>query len=47
VQADYNFGTDLGVSSTPTFFVNGVAVVGAQPVGLLAEIIDYELENAQ
>jgi protein-disulfide isomerase len=47
VQADYNFGTDLGVSSTPTFFVNGVAVVGAQPFGLFAEIIDYELANAQ
>lgn len=45
VQEDYNFGTDLGVSSTPTFFVNGIAVVGAQPFSLFAEIIDYELAH--
>lgn len=43
VQEDYNVGTNLGVSSTPTFFINGVAVVGAQPFSLFAEIIDYEL----
>lgn len=43
VQEDYNFGQNLGVSSTPTFFVNGVAVVGAQPFEVFAEIIDYEL----
>jgi protein-disulfide isomerase len=47
VQADYGFGAELGVSSTPTFFVNGIAVVGAQPFSLFAEIIDYELENSQ
>lgn len=47
VQADYSFGTELGVSSTPTFFVNGIAVVGAQPFELFAEIIEYELENAE
>lgn len=43
VQEDYNLGTDLGVSSTPTFFINGIAVVGAQPFSVFAEIIDYEL----
>jgi protein-disulfide isomerase len=43
VQEDYNFGQELGVSSTPTFFVNGVAVVGAQPYEVFAEIIDFEL----
>jgi protein-disulfide isomerase len=45
VQADYTEGAGLGVNSTPTFFVNGVAVVGAQPFALFAEIIDYELER--
>jgi protein-disulfide isomerase len=45
VQADYNFGAQLGVSSTPTFFINGIAVVGAQPYSVFAQIIDYELEN--
>jgi protein-disulfide isomerase len=43
VQADYDFALQLGVSSTPTFFVNGVAVVGAQDFALFAQIIDYEL----
>ncbi|MCL5428395.1 MAG: DsbA family protein [Chloroflexi bacterium] len=43
VQEDYNLGADLGVSSTPTFFINGIAVVGAQPFEVFAEIIDYEL----
>lgn len=43
VQADYDFGVQLGVSSTPTFFINGIAVVGAQPYDLFAQIIDYEL----
>ncbi len=43
VQEDYNFGAELGVSSTPTFFVNGIAVVGAQPFDVFAEIINYEL----
>ncbi len=43
VQEDYNIGTDLGVSSTPTFFINGIAVVGAQPFSLFSQIIDYEL----
>jgi protein-disulfide isomerase len=45
VQGDYALGAQLGVNSTPTFFVNGVAVVGAQPFSVFAQIIDYELEN--
>ncbi len=45
VQEDYDFALQLGVSSTPTFFVNGVAVVGAQDFALFAEIIDYELSQ--
>lgn len=43
VQQDYDFGVRLGVSSTPTFFINGIALVGAQPFELFAQIIDYEL----
>jgi protein-disulfide isomerase len=43
VQADYNLAVELGVSSTPTFFINGVALVGAQPFDLFAQIIDHEL----
>ncbi|HLE73511.1 MAG TPA: DsbA family protein [Anaerolineales bacterium] len=45
VQADYNFAVELGISSTPTFIINGIALVGAQPYSVFAQIIDYELEN--
>jgi protein-disulfide isomerase len=47
VQADYNFGAQLGVNSTPTFFINGIAVVGAQPFSVFAQVIDYELGNQE
>lgn len=43
VRADMNFAAELGVSSTPTFFVNGLAVVGAQPIQVFRQIIDAEL----
>jgi protein-disulfide isomerase len=45
VQADYNFAVELGISSTPTFIINGIALVGAQPYSVFEQIIDYELEN--
>jgi protein-disulfide isomerase len=47
IQADYNFGSQLGVGSTPTFFINGIAVVGAQPYSVFAQVIDYELGNLE
>ncbi len=43
VQEDYSFAANLGVRSTPTFFINGLAVVGAQPYEVFAQIIDEEL----
>ncbi len=43
VDADYKYASSLGVSSTPTFFVNGLAVVGAQPYEVFQQIIDKEL----
>jgi len=43
VEADYKFASNLGVSSTPTFFVNGLAVVGAQPYDVFKQVIDKEL----
>jgi len=47
VRADYNFAVELGISSTPTFIINGIALVGAQPYSVFAQIIDYELANPQ
>lgn len=43
VQEDMKFALNLGVSSTPTFFINGLAVVGAQPLDVFKQIIDKEL----
>jgi protein-disulfide isomerase len=43
VEADYQFAADLGVRSTPTFFINGIAVVGAQPFEVFKQVIDKEL----
>ncbi len=43
VQEDMDFALDLGVRSTPTFFVNGLAVVGAQPIDVFTRLIDQEL----
>ncbi len=43
VQADYTFASELGVRSTPTFFINGIALVGAQPYEVFQQVIDKEL----
>lgn len=43
VQADYELGQQLGVSSTPTFFINGIAMVGAYPISAFQTVIDFEL----
>lgn len=40
-------GQTAGVSGTPTLFVNGVAVVGAQPYSAFKTIIDQELAKAK
>ena len=43
IQADMDFAIGLGVQSTPTFFINGLAVVGAQPLDVFRQVIDKEL----
>lgn len=43
IQADSDFAINLGVRSTPTFFVNGLAIVGAQPLDVFKQVIDKEL----
>ncbi|MEZ4360191.1 MAG: thioredoxin domain-containing protein [Kofleriaceae bacterium] len=46
VAADVALARGLGVTATPTFFVNGRAVVGSQPVAQFAAVIDEELARA-
>jgi protein-disulfide isomerase len=43
IQADSDFAVNLGVRSTPTFFINGLAIVGAQPLDVFKQVIDKEL----
>jgi protein-disulfide isomerase len=43
IQADSDFAVNLGVRSTPTFFINGLAIVGAQPLEVFQQVIDKEL----
>ena len=43
IQKDSDFALDLGIRSTPTFFVNGLAIVGAQPLDVFQQVIDKEL----
>lgn len=43
IEKDSDFAVNLGVRSTPTFFINGLAIVGAQPLDVFKQVIDKEL----
>lgn len=43
VKADMQEGQQINVKSTPTFFVNGQLIAGAQPLEVFSQIIDEEL----
>lgn len=43
IRADIENGSSIGVSSTPTFFVNGMVIIGAQPYEVFKQLIDKEL----
>ena len=45
MQKDVEAGAGYGVSGTPSFFINGRPVVGAQPFEGFAQVIDDELER--
>jgi len=43
VKQDASDGEKVGVGGTPTFFINGERLVGAQPASAFKEIIDKQL----
>jgi len=43
VESDAQQGRLAGVSATPSFFINGIAVSGAQPAAVFEKIIEEEL----
>jgi protein-disulfide isomerase len=47
VARDIRQARRLGVHSTPTFFVNGRFISGAQPIEVFEEIVDEELAQAE
>lgn len=46
VDLDFTEGQQLGVSGTPAFIVNGVPVMGAQPLSVFTAAIDSALSDA-
>ncbi|MEZ5286545.1 MAG: thioredoxin domain-containing protein [Vicinamibacterales bacterium] len=46
VEADVAQGEALGVNSTPTLYINGRPLIGAQPYELFKQVIDEELARA-
>jgi protein-disulfide isomerase len=46
VQKDVDQGKRLSVTGTPTFFVNGRPLIGAQPLDAFARVIDDEVARA-
>jgi protein-disulfide isomerase len=47
VDADAKLAKEVGANGTPTFFLNGVTITGAQPFSRFAEVMDSELKRAQ
>lgn len=45
VDQDMADGQKVGVSGTPTFYINGIQLVGAQPYSAFKTIIDQELSK--
>lgn len=45
VNSDLNTGREAQISGTPTFFVNGVPLIGAQPFSAFKTAIDSALEK--
>jgi len=45
IDSDTSLGTSVGVSGTPTFYINGRQLVGAQPFEAFKTIIEEELKK--
>jgi protein-disulfide isomerase len=45
IQDNSDFAVKTGVDSTPTFFINGLVVIGAQPLDAFTQVIDKELAH--
>jgi len=46
IDSDLREATDYGFTATPTFVINGVVIVGNQPLSVFEEIIQEQLQKA-
>lgn len=46
LNAEYDSGRDKDLSGTPTFFINGKEVVGAQPTETFVDLVESALRAA-
>ena len=47
IRKDLEDGARAGVTGTPTFFINGRPLIGAQPLDRFTQIIDDELARSR
>jgi protein-disulfide isomerase len=47
LDRDLGEGRKVGVEGTPTFFINGMPVVGSQPMEMFVKVIDKALAEAK
>ncbi|MDH5490858.1 MAG: thioredoxin domain-containing protein [Myxococcales bacterium] len=47
IQADSQLGASLGANGTPSFFINGRPLTGAQPFEAFKAVIDDEIQRAE
>ena len=43
IQADLEYGANIGVNGTPTFFINGNPIISARPLLRFVEVVNGEL----
>jgi protein-disulfide isomerase len=43
VERDLDEGRRLGITGTPAFFINGRALIGAQPLEAFVRVVEEEL----
>ncbi len=47
VEKDFREGQDAGISSTPTFVINGRVLAGPQPLETFEQVIEEEARKAE
>jgi protein-disulfide isomerase len=47
VEKDFREGQDAGIQSTPSFIINGRALIGPQPLETFEQVIEEETRKAE